>query len=109
MEEELLQEEKHSPQVTIDYSLYKRLKFLGIIHDSEVRSFNVGASDYAKKTIQPWSVWLDWELDPWDADIIKRIARHKKGESKSLDYEKIIHICNEKLRQLKEYGETDNS
>ena len=55
MEEEIQQEEKHSPQVTIDYSLYKRLKFLGIIHDSEVRSFNVGASDYAKKTIQPWS------------------------------------------------------
>ena len=104
---------KHLVQVSIDFELYKRLKYLGIIPDnSEVRGFNVGASDYARKTIQPWSVWLDWNLDPWDADILKRIARHKKGEAKSLDYEKIIHICNEKLRQLQdleEYGQTNKS
>ena len=110
---ESVQEEVHSPQVKIDFELYQRLKYLGIIPDNtEVRSFNVGASDYAKKTIQPWSVWLDWNLDPWDADILKRIARHKKGESKTLDYEKIIHICNEKIRQLKDqedYGTINNS
>ena len=89
--------------VTIDFSLYQRLKELGIIHPEEdsVRSFNVGASDYSKHTIQPWSIWIDYDLNPFDADIVKRVLRTKKGESRILDYEKIIHICNERIRQLK--------
>lgn len=90
-------------QVTIDFDLYQRLKYLGIINEqTDTRDFNVGASDYAKHTIQPWSIWLDYDLDPWDADILKRVLRHKQGESKMLDYEKIIHICQEKIRQLSE-------
>ena len=83
-------------------SLIDRLEYLGII-PSDVRQYNVGNSDYSEKTIQPWSVWLDWNLDPWDADIIKRVSRHKRGESRILDYEKIIHICKEKIRQLALY------
>ena len=93
--------------VGIDSELYDRLKYLGIISEGDVRSSNVGASDYSQKVIQPWSVWLDWNLDPWDADIIKRIARTKEGEPRTLAYEKIIHICKEKLRQLN-YGKTNN-
>ena len=69
--------------------------------DSVERSHNVGNSNYSKHFIQPWSVWIDWNLDPWDADIIKRVLRTKEGESRILDYEKIIHICEEKIRQLK--------
>lgn len=92
-------------QVTIDFQLYQNLKKLGIIHncDAEVdiRSFNIGNSDYSKHIIQPWSIWIDYNLDPWDADIVKRVLRTKKGESRIMDYEKIIHICNEKIRQLK--------
>ena len=84
---------------------YNELKRLGLI-DSECRNTNEGNSDYSKHTIQPWSIWLDYNLDPWDADIIKRILRTKKEngltkeESRILDYKKIIHICNEKIRQL---------
>lgn len=92
----------------IDDKLYDHLVYLGIIQEDNTRSHNIGASDYAEHTIQPWSVWLDWKLDPWDADIVKRICRHKEGESPALDYQKIIHICQEKLRQLK-YGTTDNT
>lgn len=87
--------------VKIDWNLYKKLKKLGIIQN-EIREFNVGNSDYSKHVIQPWSIWIDWELNPWDADIVKRVLRTKKGESRISDYEKIIHICNERLRQLKE-------
>jgi hypothetical protein len=94
-----------NPQVKIDYSLYKRLKYLGIIHNYEekdIRSFNVGNSDYSKHTIQPWAIWLDYPgLTGWDQDIIKRVLRNKKGESREMDYEKIIHNCEERLRQLK--------
>ena len=94
-----------NPQVKIDYNLYKRLKYLGIIHNYEekdIRSFNVGNSDYSKHTIQPWAIWLDYPgLTGWDQDIIKRVLRNKKGESREMDYEKIIHNCEERLRQLK--------
>jgi hypothetical protein len=82
--------------------LYQKLCQLGIItcEQDDTRSNNVGASDYSKYIIQPWSVWLDWGLNPWDADIVKRICRHKDGEDDRIKYEKIIHICQERLRQI---------
>ncbi len=86
----------------INDELYQKLYYLGVINDSQdnIRRNNVGASDYSKHIIQPWSVWLDWNLNPWDADIVKRICRHKDGEDDKIKYEKIIHICKERLRQI---------
>lgn len=89
----------------IEKSLYDRLKFLGIIPD-EIRRYNIGNSNYSQHTIQPWSIWLDYDLNAWDADIIKRILRTKaepglsEVESRIMDYDKIIHICEERKRQL---------
>ena len=84
------------------------LLFAGVLKDpaseDDVRATNVGASDYSRKSIlQPWSIWHLWknELTTWDFDIIKRLYRNKLGESKILDYEKIIHICKERIRELK--------
>lgn len=87
-------------QAQIDWDLYQKLKYLGII-PSEERSYNIGNSDYSRHVIQPWSIWIDWNLNPWDADIIKRVLRTKEGDSRISDYEKIIHICTERIRQLK--------
>lgn len=84
----------------MDSGLYERLKYLGIVASDKVRSYNVGKSDYSGRVIQPWSVWLDWDLNPWDADIVKRIGRHKEGEDEMLKYEKIMHICEERIRQI---------
>ena len=71
------------------------------LHDTQnVRSYNVGESDYAKHKIQPWDIWLEYNLNPWDADIIKRVLRTKNTDSRKLDYEKIIHICQERIRQI---------
>lgn len=70
----------------------------------DVRSYNVGSSDYAKHKIQPWSIWLEYNLNPWDADIVKRVLRTKETDGRRLDYEKIIHICKERIRQIDEYG-----
>ena len=84
-----------------------KLRYLGIVDDTGTRNNNVGTSDYSKHIIQPWSIWLDYNLDPWDADIIKRVLRTKeepgmsKIEARIVDYSKIIHICKEKIRQLK--------
>lgn len=67
---------------------------------SNVRDYNIGKSDYAKHKIQPWDIWLEYGLNPWDADIVKRVLRTKEGEDRKLDYEKIIHVCQERIRQL---------
>lgn len=91
--------------INVDDDLAEKLIHLGII-DTSARIYNVGNSDYSKHVIQPWSIWLDYDLDPWDADIVKRVLRTKiepglsETESRILDYNKIIHICKEKIRQL---------
>lgn len=77
----------------------QELRRLGIIPD-ETRSYNVGKSDYSKHIIQSWSIWLEYNLNPWDADIVKRVLRTKEDEPRVLDYEKIIHDCKERIRQL---------
>lgn len=89
----------------IEEDLYNRLERLGLI-PNEVRQDNVGKSDYSKHTIQPWSIWLDYNLNAWDADIVKRVLRTKEEpgmpykDSRIMDYNKIIHICKERIRQL---------
>lgn len=65
-----------------------------------VLSYNVGKSDYAKHSIQPWQIWKEYNLNPWDADIVKRVLRTKEGEERTLDYEKIIHICKYRIAEL---------
>lgn len=67
----------------------------------KTRSYNVGKSNYSEKKIQPWDIWIEYNLNPFDADIVKRILRTKEGESRILDYAKIIHICKERIRQEK--------
>ena len=73
---------------------------------STTRETNVGQSNYAKKAIQPWDIWIEYGLNPWDADIIKRILRTKDDPGMSpeaariLDYEKVKHICNERIDQI---------
>lgn len=70
------------------------------------RIHNIGNSDYSKHKIQPWDIWEEYNLDPWDADIIKRVLRNKKDEPKELDYRKIIHICEYKIHKLNEQRST---
>jgi hypothetical protein len=91
--------------IEINKELYSKLDKLGLI-PNDVRKYNVGASNYSTHIIQPWAIWIDYNLNAWDADIVKRILRTKKEEGLSekeariLDYNKIIHICNERIRQL---------
>ena len=86
----------------ISDELYAKLKYLGIINEeNNTRSYNIGSSNYSDHIIQPWTIWLDYpELTAWDADIIKRVLRNKLGESRKQDYEKIIHIAQERIRQI---------
>lgn len=68
--------------------------------NENVQSYNVGKSDYAKHAIQPWDIWKEYNLNPWDADIVKRVLRSKESEARTLDYEKIIHICKYRIAEL---------
>ena len=61
--------------------------------NTSVKSYNVGQSDYSKHKIQPWDIWIEYKLDPFRADIVKRILRNKTKEDRILDLKKIIHIC----------------
>ena len=99
--------EQKEEKKEISRKLYDKLEMLGIIDSSQVRTANEGNSDYAAHTIQPWSIWLDYkDLTPWDADIIKRVLRTKDDKSmtpeqqRMMDYNKIIHICRERIRQI---------
>lgn len=91
--------------VSIPIELYNKLNYLGLI-PNDVRKGNVGKSNYSKRTIQPWSIWIDYNLNPWDADIVKRILRTKDEagmtpeEARIMDYQKIKHICDERIRQI---------
>ena len=79
-----------------------------VLHSStnKTREYNIGNSNYSKHKIQPWDIWMEYHLNPWDADIIKRVLRTKTEpgltpvESRILDYNKIIHICHERINQL---------
>ena len=89
----------------IEEGLYNKLNKLGLI-PNDVRKGNIGKSDYSEHLIQPWSIWIDYDLNPWDADIVKRVLRTKeepgmsKRDSRIMDYKKIKHICDERMRQL---------
>lgn len=74
---------------------------------SGTRNYHIGESDYSEHPIQPWDVWINFALNPWDGDIVKRILREKvlegktPEESRIQDYEKITHIANERIEQIK--------
>ena len=70
------------------------------------RDTHVGKSNYSEKKIQPWDIWIEYSLNPFDADIVKRILRTKKepnmtvDEARLMDYNKILHIVKERIHQL---------
>ena len=78
-----------------------------VSREEDISSYNVGSSNYAQYSIQPWAIWEEYNLNPWEADIVKRILRTKriegktKEESRLEDLEKILHITKELIRQQK--------
>lgn len=89
----------------ISDELYHKLDKLGMLPNN-VRKYNIGGSDYAAHFIQPWAIWIDHSLNPFDADIIKRVLRKKTGNDRCMDYRKIIHICQERIRQIEAVEES---
>ena len=96
------------PEEQVDDNDLKALKDKMSVES--IRNHNVGNSNYAKMPAgyQPWDLWKVYHMNPWDADILKRLLRTKaepgmsSQESRKLDYEKIIHICQERINQIDE-------
>lgn len=90
-----------------DRALCKLIE-LGVLKTTKhsCRDAHVGKSDYSEHVIQPWTIWLEYNMNAWDADIQKRLLRTKTEpgmtleEARKLDYQKIIHDAQERIRQL---------
>ena len=93
---------------TLNEYTIKRLIELGVLKTDvhSCRDAHVGKSDYSEHVIQPWTIWLEYNMNAWDADIQKRLLRTKvepgmtPEEARKLDYQKIIHDAQERIRQL---------
>ena len=80
------------------------------IETKDTRNYNIGNSNYSSmpKGYQPWDLWKIYHMNPFDADILKRLLRTKiepgmtPQESRKLDYQKIIHVCQERINQIDE-------
>jgi hypothetical protein len=61
----------------------------GMEDSGDTLSRQVGGTHY-KKGIQPWTIAMDWGLDPWSHNVVKYILRfpYKNGVE---DLEKIKH------------------
>ena len=94
------------PEEQVDDKDLKALK--DKMSAESIRNHNIGNSNYAKMPTgyQPWDLWKVYYLNPWDADILKRLLRTKveprmtPQASRTLDYEKIIHVCQERLNHI---------
>lgn len=67
---------------------------------NDVRSYNIGNSDYSTHKFQSWNFWILYKLNPFDADLTKRTLRTKKTDGRLLDYKKMKHIALERIRQF---------
>lgn len=65
-----------------------------------VRDHNIGESDYSKHKVQVWDIILEYDLNFFDGCIQKYLLRTKNNRRQ--DYEKIIHIAQERIRQIDE-------
>lgn len=70
-----------------------------------IDKMQVGGSHYKSTNIQPWDVFIDWQLDPWLCNVIKYVQRHNKKNGKQ-DLEKAMHYLQfaiqnyEKIRSI---------
>ena len=91
-----------------EYETISPIRHPELLVSKSIRKTNLGNSNYSTHKIQPWDIWLEYTLNPFDADVVKRILREKydgsmsKIEHRILDYKKIIHVCQERIRQLEE-------
>jgi hypothetical protein len=54
-------------------------KSLGdMLKDALAQDTQIGGNHYKTVSIEPWDVFMDWQLDPWLCNVIKYVQRHDK-------------------------------
>lgn len=91
-----------TPKIQIDANLAYHLYQIGVIdyNGNLLNRPNVGDSNYSEHFIMPWHIQRSYNLDSFDADIIKRVLRKKSTQDRYEEYQKIIQVCQEQCRQL---------
>lgn len=69
----------------------------------EIRHAQVGGDHYRKRKIQPWDIWAEYDLNGFEASIIKYILRHRDKNGVQ-DLKKARHTL-DKLIELEEGGD----
>lgn len=92
--------ENNDEMVQVPKHWYLQMQYLGLT-PNPVRDHNIGASNYAKMLIQPWSIWIAFKdkLTFWEADLLAYILRIKEGETRLQTLKKELHIIQEEIRQ----------
>lgn len=62
---------------------------------TNTRTFNVGTSDYSQHAIQCWDLVWSHCLTYHEGVMLGYLLRHKEGDSKILDYQKLAHTAME--------------
>jgi hypothetical protein len=44
----------------------------------------IGGDHYNKHSIQPWQIWEEYRLDPWEANALKYLLRRKHDRLEDL-------------------------
>ena len=57
----------------------------------DVRSYNVGGSDYSKHKYQVWDIVKMYGLNFWEGNMLKYLLRKKEGNDRLMDLRKIEH------------------
>jgi hypothetical protein len=106
----LLSEDKNPVAMPTPFGYIREETLNDLIKDFEdkVKEVNtlerqIGGTHY-KKGVQPWTIALDWGLDPWSHNVVKYILRfpYKNGKE---DLEKIQHYLD---FLIENYDEVNN-
>jgi hypothetical protein len=55
------------------------------IDASGVQNRQVGGDHYVRHAIQPWDIWREYNLDPWEASALKYLLRRKGKRLEDLE------------------------
>ena len=72
-------------------------------------SYQVGGNHYVKRKIQPWEIWKAYEMNPWEANALKYLLRHKDKGKPLEDLKKCRHYIEFLINTLEEQDVQDKS
>lgn len=70
-----------------------------------VQNRQVGGDHYVRYAIQPWDIWREYSLDPWEASALKYLLR-RKGKRLE-DLEKCRHYLDYLIERERATGASD--